>query len=142
METEQIEKRGSRAAYQARRRLLSVELYFPNEHWKRELQKAALDGGFPNFNAFLVDLIARARSGTVYAPEYVEALRASEVRARAAAEAARDERDDYRSQIRQLQQEVAGLQGQRDRLLAVILSLPSGAEAARSFLEQAPRGAV
>ena len=67
--------RSARAEYQARRRLQSVELYFRSPDELAQHRAAAEAGGYANFNAWLLQMLANATSGTVYPPEYVEGLK-------------------------------------------------------------------
>ena len=122
--------RPSRADYQARRRQQSVVLYFrsPAELAEHRLQATA-SGYEHNFNAWLLQMVRNATSGSVFPPEYVEAIRRDLEKARSWLETAREENHDYRGQVKLLQ-------AQRDTLLTLLHGLPEGAEVAARFLEQ------
>ena len=123
--------RPSRADYQAKRRAQSVDLYFRSPQELSSFRAAAEAAGYPNFNAYLLQLLANATSGAIYPPEYVDGLRRDLERARAWLEASRDENSDYRAQVKALQQ-------QRDALL--LLAQRSGAaEPAAAIVQQGAR---
>lgn len=122
--------RPSRADYQAKRRQQSVVLYFRSVDELDSHRAAALASGYEhNFNAWLLQMVANATSGTVFPPEYVEALKKDIEKARAWLETAREENQDYRGQVKLLQ-------AQRDTLLTLLHTLPDGADVAARFLEQ------
>lgn len=123
--------RPSRADYQARRRHQSVVLYFRSaEELDTHRAAAAASGYEHNFNAWLLQMVANATSGTVFPPEYVEAIKKDLEKARTWLETAREENQDYRGQVKLLQ-------AQRDTLLMLLHGLPEGADVAARFLEQA-----
>lgn len=135
MEPVAQEKR-SRAAYQAQRRLQSVTLYFRTPAELAAFKAAAEAGGYANFNAWLLQMLANATSGAVYPPEYVEGLKKEVEKLRGWLDTARDEAADYRAQVKLLQ-------AARDTLLTLLHGLPEGGEVAARFLEQAnARGVV
>lgn len=118
----------SRAAYQASRRAHSVTLYFRSVEELEDYKQQAQAGGYGNFNAWLLQMLANATSGAVFPPEYVEGLRKDLERARAWLETSRDEAADYRAQLRTLQQ-------QRDAL-AVLAHRAAEPEAVARILAQ------
>lgn len=125
-----IQTRPSRAEYQARRRQQSVVLYFRTTEDLLQHREAARASGYEhNFNAWLIQMIANATSGTVFPPEYVEALKRDLEKARSWLDVAREENQDYRAQVKLLQ-------AQRDTLLTLLHGLPDGGEVAARFLEQ------
>lgn len=121
--------RPSRSEYQARRRLQCVNLYFRSPEDLAQHQASAEAGGYSNFNAWLLQMIANATSGSVYPPEYVEGLKREVEKLRAWLDTARDEAADYRTQVKVLQAE-------RDVLLTLLHGLTGGPEVATRFLEQ------
>jgi hypothetical protein len=122
--------RPSRADYQARRRQQSVVLYFRSAEELAEHRLAAAASGYEhNFNAWLLQMIRNATSGSVFPPEYVEAIKRDLEKARSWLETAREENQDYRAQVKVMQ-------AQRDTLLTLLHGLPDGAEVAARFLEQ------
>lgn len=127
--------RPSKARYQARRRLQSVDLYFRSPEELAEHRAAAEAGGYSNFNAWLLQMIANATSGTVYPPEYVEGLCKEVEKLRAWLDTAREEATDYRSQVKVLQ-------AQRDSLLSLMHGLPDGPDVAARFLEQSSKAVL
>jgi hypothetical protein len=136
MEPQTPKTRSSRAEYQARRRLQSVELYFRSPEELAEHRLAAEAGGYSNFNAWLLQMLANATSGSVYPPEYIEGLKREVEKLRSWLDTARDEASDYRGQVKLLQ-------AQRDTLLTLLHGLPEGGEVAARFLEQATtKGAI
>jgi hypothetical protein len=106
-----------------------VNLYFRNVDELAAHKAAAEAGGYANFNAWLLQMIANATSGSVYPPEYVEGLKREVEKLRAWLDTARDEAADYRSQVKVLQNE-------RDVLLTLLHGLTGGPEIAARFLEQ------
>lgn len=129
MQTETTQVGGSRAEYQARRRFQCVNLYFRSVEELAAHKAAAEAGGYANFNAWLLQMIANATSGSVYPPEYVEGLKREVEKLRAWLDTARDEAADYRAQVKVLQNE-------RDVLLTLLHGLTGGPEIAARFLEQ------
>lgn len=123
MQTEKP-RQPSRAAYQARRRAQTVDLYFRSVEELEAFKGLAHAAGYKNFNAWLLQMLANATSGAVYPPEYVDGLRRDLDRAREWLEAARDEVSDYRSQVRLLQQ-------QRDALAAIVHKLGDATQVAK-----------
>lgn len=131
MNAQQQTDRPSRAQYQARRRRQSVVLYFRSETELAEHRLAAASSGYEhNFNAWLLQMVANATSGSVFPPEYVEAIKKDLEKTRAWLETAREENQDYRAQVKLLQAD-------RDTLLTLLHGLPDGADVAARFLEQA-----
>src|SRR5438552_1026802 len=102
-----------RAAYQAQRRLQCVNLYFRSPAELASHRAAAEAGGYANFNAWLLQMIANATSGSVYPPEYVEGLKREVEKLRDWLDTARDGAADYRAQVKLLQ-------AQRDSLLSLM----------------------
>lgn len=135
MEPEVKPIRSARAEYQARRRLQSVELYFRSPEELTQHRLAAEAGGYSNFNAWLLQMLANATSGSVYPPDYVEGLKREVEKLRGWLDTARDEASDYRAQVKLLQ-------AQRDTLLTLLHGLPEGSEVAARFLETASRQVV
>ena len=129
MQAEPTQLRANRASYQAQRRLQCVNLYFRSVEDLAAHKAAAEAGGYSNFNAWLLQMIANATSGSVYPPEYVEGLRRETEKLRAWLDAAREEAADYRAQVKVLQNE-------RDVLLTLLHGLTGGPEIAARFLEQ------
>lgn len=123
MEPEINPIRSARAEYQARRRLQSVDLYFRSPEELAQHRAAAEAGGYSNFNAWLLQMLANATSGTVYPPEYVGGLKREVDKLRGWLDTARDEASDYRVQVKLLQ-------AQRDTLLTLLHGLPEGGEVA------------
>ncbi|HUR69796.1 MAG TPA: hypothetical protein VM370_11180 [Candidatus Thermoplasmatota archaeon] len=91
---------------------------------------AAEAGGYANFNAWLLQMIANATSGSVYPPEYVEGLKKEVEKLRSWHDTARDAAADYRAQVKVLQND-------RAVLLTLLHGVTGGAEIAARFMEQA-----
>src|SRR5579884_2190510 len=128
MQTESLaDRRARKAAYQAARRKKSVLLSFTTEDELRDFQQMAEEAGYANFNAYLLQLLHNATSGSLYPPEYVEGLKADNAKLRSWHEQARDEAAEYRADVRKLRD-------QRDTLLRNLHDLPDGAEIAARFL--------
>lgn len=126
--------RPSRAEYQRQRRLLLHDLYFKSRAEKEELRALASEDGYGHdFNAWLLLKIYASLSGSVYPAEYVEGLKAQLERVTTWHEAARDEAQAYRAEVKTLQQ-------QKETLLFLLNGLPDGAEVATRWLEQQTRG--
>ncbi len=119
----------SRAPYQAQRRLQCVNLYFRSIEELAAHKAAAEAGGYANFNAWLLQMLANATSGTVFPPEYVEGIKKEVEKLRGWLDTAREEATDYRGQVKVLQNE-------RDVLLTLLHGVTGGAEIAARFLEQ------
>lgn len=124
----------SRAAYQKERRKAAVTLYFQSETELAEFRAMAESGGYRNFNQYLLQLLYNATSGSLYPPEFVEGLKQDAERLRRWLETAKEESEAYRGQTRVLLQ-------QRDILLTLLHGLPTGAEVAARFLQQAAQEA-
>ena len=125
--------RPSRAEYQRQRRLLLHDLYFKSQTEKEELRAlAAADGYGHDFNAWLLLKVHASLSGSVFPVEYVEGLKTQLERVTGWHEAARDEAQAYRAEVKTLQQ-------QKDTLLFLLNGLPGGAEVATRWLEQQTR---
>lgn len=120
--------------YQAARRRQGIFVYFATEAQREELRAKSLAAGYQHFSPWIVQMVLNATNGTVYQPEYVESLKQESERLRRWLESAREEADDYKRQVRTLQD-------QRERLLVLLHSLPTGAEVAARFLQQSAREA-
>ena len=126
--------KASRAPYQRQRRPLLHEVCFPSLEDKAEKKALAEAEGYgSDFGGWLLLKVNAALSGNVYPTGYVEALATEAEDLRAKLEAAREEREDYRM-------ETKALQAQKDTLLALLLELPGGAEAAATFLQAGKAG--
>lgn len=125
--------RPSRAAYQAKRRLQHHDLYFrsPEELALFQQMAAAQGYGSRMFNAWLLQKVAEATSGSLYSPEYVSGLEKELERVRGWLDSARDENAAQRAELRTLQQ-------QRDALLALVTELDP--EQAARFLQSVTQG--
>lgn len=134
-ELEKLPKTKDRRAYQAQRRAQAVTLYFRSPEELAAYRTAAAEGGYATFNAWILQMLANAGSGSLYPPEYVDGLRRDLEKTRAWLETARDENQDYRAQLKLLQ-------AQRDTLLTLLHGLPDGPEVAARFLEQVTSKAV
>lgn len=124
-----------RRAYQAQRRAQAVTLYFRSPEELAAYRSAAGEGGYATFNAWILQMLANAGSGSLFPPEYVDGLRRDLEKTRSWLETSRDENQDYRGQLKLLQ-------AQRDTLLTLLHGLPEGAEVAARFLEQVTSKAV
>lgn len=120
--------------YQNARRRLAVMVYFQSEAQKDELRAKALASGYQHFSHWIVQQVMNASSGAVYQPEYVESLKQDTERLRRWLDTAREEAEDYKRQVRVLQE-------QRERLLLLVHNLPNGADVAARFLQQTAREA-
>jgi hypothetical protein len=123
----------SRAAYQAKRREQSVQLYFRSVEELEAFKAAAEAGGYSNFNAWLLQMLQHATSGAVFPVDYVDGLRKDLEKLRDWLDTAREEATDYRSQVKLLQ-------AQRDALLTLLHNLPEGGEVAARWLDQNASG--
>ena len=96
-----------RRAYQASRRAQAVMLYFrtPDD---LAAYRAAEEGGYATFNAWLLQMLANAGSGSRFPSEYVDGLKRELAKARSWLETSRDENADYRSQVKLLQAQPCG----------------------------------
>lgn len=119
----------SRASYQALRRKQSATIYFQSEQDLAAHKLVARDSGYPNFNAWILQMVQNAQSGSVYPPEYVEGIKKDADKLRSWLDAAREEASDYRAQLKHLQ-------SQRDMLLTILHGFPEGGEVAAKFLQQ------
>lgn len=121
----------AREYWNARARLRAT-IFFTSEKQKEEMQARALAMGYQHFSQWALQQILNATTGAIYQPEYVESLKAEGDRLRRWLDAAREEADDYKRQVRTLQD-------QRDRLLLLVHNLPNGADVAARFLQQSAR---
>lgn len=131
---ERAKDRASRAQYQRERRKYAMTLYFSSPAEMQAFQARGKAAGYANFNAYVLQLLNNATSGSIFPPEYVEGLKQEADRLRRWLETARDEADSYRNQTRVLQQ-------QRDTLVVLLHGLPQGAEVAARFLQESVREA-
>lgn len=120
--------------YQKARRRQAVMVYFATEAQRDEMLAKSLAAGYQHFSPWIVQMVLNATSGAIYQPEYIENLKQEAERTRRWLDAAREEADDYKRQVRMLQD-------QRERLLVLLHSLPTGAEVAARFLQQSAREA-
>lgn len=119
----------SKKEYNRARRRLVVEVFFQSEAQLEALKQRAKAAGYQRFSPWVLQMVLNASSGSVYQPEFVEGLKQESERLRRWLETTREEAEEYRRQVRLLQE-------QRDRLLLLVQGLPSGAEVTARFLQQ------
>lgn len=123
----------TRQEYNRARRRQVVEVYFQSEGQLAALKERSRAAGYQHFSPWIVQMVLNATSGTIYQPEFVEGLKQEGERLRRWLETTREEAEEYRRQVRVLQE-------QRDRLLLLVQGLPSGAEVTARFLQQGSQG--
>ncbi|MHB8604122.1 MAG: hypothetical protein ACYDCK_02610 [Thermoplasmatota archaeon] len=116
----------SRAAYQAERRRHSVLLTFRDEEEKLRFQACAKAAGYVSVNAYLVQLLHNATSGTIYPPDYVESLKREVEKLRTWLDQAREENTDLRKDTKTLA-------AQKETLVFLLQDLPGGKEVADEY---------
>lgn len=120
--------------YTRERRKTRFELFFPTRDELEKFRGMAQACGYSSFNGWLLQMIHNATGGSLFPPDYVEALKSEVERNRRWLESAREEAEDLRSQVKTLQ-------AQRDSLVVLMQGLPSGPETAAKFLVRSAREA-
>ncbi len=106
---------------------MRFELFFKSREELDRFRAMSEACGYASFNAWLLQMIYNATSGSLFPPDYVDGMKSELDRNRRWLESAREEAEDLRGQVRVLQQ-------QRDSLVVLMHGLPNGPETAARYL--------
>ena len=118
---------------QAERQTRSVPLAFGTVEERERFRRMGEEAGYGTFNAYLLQLLHYATSGSIYPPEYVDGLRKEVEKLRSWLDQSRDENAELRGDLKQVR-------AQKETLLLLLNEQPTGPEVVARFLEQQARG--